>query len=490
MGDSLRVSHSSKSSEPRVITTTKVRKGCLVASVPKGFSKKSLQCIASMKQGILGNGAAGDIGVFLLTTAALEIVRRLSKAKCPFVWHGLQALQLLCYPPLRWIQRWTPFKGLVKNMEALSRPMLALSIATVFSDQSSSNNSYDSQANSESQSQLPSNLSDLDIRSSNEAPKILASKKWLLDLHKEFDKQGLTLPERLDEDELHRFYAAANGEFSRFISSLKKTIHWRQTYSILSQEELEAWSRFVFWHSYDVKLRPCLIIRLGLACSNLNSNNRPLFAKAVVSQIEHGVMNLVDKEHPQITVLMDCKGLSPFGFPMQMMRSCAILLQDHYPRRLGCLAVIRLPAVARVITQTLFQVLKPATRQKLRIIGENYQEVLSEFLQSLPLFLGGMCSCSNCSVLSDVPSGNEEIIQTRPREDIGNDKNEEIIQTCPSVDLKNDANVSSHQFYYHTDTSMSRSTELVIRTIIVVVIFWILISFMQGVHHAGSIPFL
>lgn len=117
MGDSLRVSYSSKSSEPRVITTTKARKGCLVASVPKGFSKKSLQCIASMKQGILGNGAAGDIGVFLLTTAALEIVRRLSKAKCPFVWHGLQALQLLCYPPLRWIQRWAPFKGLVKNME-------------------------------------------------------------------------------------------------------------------------------------------------------------------------------------------------------------------------------------------------------------------------------------------------------------------------------------------------------------------------------------
>lgn len=66
-------------------------------------------------------------------------------------------------------------------------------------------------------------------------------------------------------------------------------------------------------------------------------------------------MNLVDKEHPQITVLMDCKGLSPFGFPMNTMRSCATLLQDHYPRRLGCLTVIRLPAVARVITQTLFQ---------------------------------------------------------------------------------------------------------------------------------------
>lgn len=115
----MRVSYSSKKSEPRVINATKVRKDCLVASLPKDFPKKSLQCIASMKQGILASGVPGDIGVFLLTTAALEVVRRLSKAKCPFVWRGLQALQLLCYPPFRWIQRWAPFKGLVMNMQVV-----------------------------------------------------------------------------------------------------------------------------------------------------------------------------------------------------------------------------------------------------------------------------------------------------------------------------------------------------------------------------------
>lgn len=55
-------------------------------------------------------------------------------------------------------------------------------------------------------------------------------------------------------------------------------------------------------------------------------------------------------------VLMDCHGLSPFGFPIHTMRSCAALLQDHYPNRLGCLMIIRLPQLARVVTQTLFQV--------------------------------------------------------------------------------------------------------------------------------------
>lgn len=86
---------------------------------------------------------------------------------------------------------------------------------------------------------------------------------------------------RFDEDELCRFYVASNGEFSRFVASVKKTIRWRQTYTMLSPHELEEWSSFLFWHGYDVKRRPCLIIRLGLACSNLSSSNKPLFAKAV-----------------------------------------------------------------------------------------------------------------------------------------------------------------------------------------------------------------
>ncbi|KAK2983266.1 hypothetical protein RJ640_009280, partial [Escallonia rubra] len=435
MGDSIRGFHSR---EP---------KSCSVASAKKGLSEKTLKCILSMKQGIQGNGAAGEIGIFLLTTATLEIVRRFSRAKCPFIWRGLQALQLLCYPPFTWMQRWAPFKCLVKSMQPLSRPLLVLSIATVFSDEfacanGTLNSCIDSEASSESQPEPSSELSIPDLRSGDEAPIAIASEKWLLDLLNELDKQGITIPERLDNDELRRFYAAANGDFPRFLSSVKKTIYWRQTYSILPPQELEAWLQLVFWHGCDVNLRPCLIIRLGLACANLRSNDRPLFVRAVVSQIEHGVMHLVNVEHPRITVLLDCDGLSPFGFPMQIMRSCAILLQDHYPRRLGCLMVIRLPRLAQIVTQTLFQVLKPATRKKLRIIGDNYQEVLSEFLQTLPVFLGGKCSCSICSSPGDVQSVKDEISQVKPR-----------------VDTTNGMVVPSQDLYRHIHTYITRNGE-------------------------------
>jgi hypothetical protein len=77
---------------------------------------------------------------------------------------------------------------------------------------------------------------------------------------------------------------------------------------------------------------------------------------ASVSQVEYGVLHLVDRENPQITVLVDCEGLSPLRIPMQILRSCSSILQDHFPNRLGCLFVIRLPAIARVIAQTFIQV--------------------------------------------------------------------------------------------------------------------------------------
>lgn len=75
-----------------------------------------------------------------------------------------------------------------------------------------------------------------------------------------------------------------------------------------------------------------------------------------VSQVEYGVLHLVDASNPQITVLVDCEGLSPLRIPMKMLRSCSSLLLEHFPNRLGCLFIIRLPAIVRVIAQTFIQV--------------------------------------------------------------------------------------------------------------------------------------
>ncbi|KAK9280634.1 hypothetical protein L1049_014330 [Liquidambar formosana] len=489
MGDSMHGSDSSKKSNiTHVVTTKKASNGRLVASGFKAFSKNTFRHIASLNNVSLGRGAAGHAAYFLLKVAALEMFRRFSKAKCPFAWGGLQALQVLCYPPFKWIQKWAPFKGLVKGMQILSRPLLVLSIATTFYDQSECGNetsdsisdshvTNDSNACSEPNSEQSSVQPTLETRICDEAPESTASENWLLQLYKELGIQGISLPERINEDELRRFYAAANGDFSCLLSSIKKTIRWRETYSILSQQELEMWSNMVFWHGFDVKRRPCLFVRLGLACFSLPSYDRPRFAQAVVSQVENGVLHLVDAENPQITVVVDCEGLSPLKFPMQMMRSCSALLQDHFPNRLGCLLVIRLPPVVRVIAQTLIQVLKPVTRQKLKIEGQAYQKVLSEYLQTLPSYLGGKCTCTVCSIISisnmQQPHANKETNNMVPITDNSDDEGLLLPQT------------------YQSDNDMNVNCDQVLRTgIISILMLWVFIAFIAGLYDAESRSFL
>ncbi|XP_051129935.1 phosphatidylinositol/phosphatidylcholine transfer protein SFH9 [Andrographis paniculata] len=386
-------------------------------NVPKSLSSSSgLKSFVNRSQPLrpttshkweIGKGAGSQVASFLIKTIALESIRRFSRSKCPLLWSGLQGLQVLCYPPLNWLQCWKPFGFLIKRMQLISRPLLVLSVVDALSDHSDcsklpSNHTENSPSDDEPQLGSLSPSSSLILHPNpstvNDHPEGLLSIDWLDQLHKELEIQGISLPERLNREELQRFYGAANGDMSNFLSSVKKTISWRETYRILSEEELEIWSNVVFWHGLDVKHRPCLIIRLGMGC-RLPSCNRPQFVQAIVSQVEYGVLHLVSGENPQITVLVDCHGVSPLRFPMQSLRYCCNIFQDHFPNVLGCLIIIRLPSVVRVIAQTFIQVLKPTTKRKLRIEGVTYKKFLSEFFQAVPSYLGGQCTCTGCTKL-------------------------------------------------------------------------------------------
>lgn len=86
---------------------------------------------------------------------------------------------------------------------------------------------------------------------------------------------------RITEDDLRRFYHVANGDFSSFLSSVKRTINWRQNFRFMSIQELEDWSEMVFWHGIDAKQHPCLIIRVQSACSNIMSTERSRLPEVV-----------------------------------------------------------------------------------------------------------------------------------------------------------------------------------------------------------------
>ena len=83
----------------------------LVASIPKQPQVALKRIINADHNRFMGTIC--KTGLFLLKLAILEAVRRFSKAHCPSLWHGLQALQVACLPPLKWLQRWRVFRGLI-----------------------------------------------------------------------------------------------------------------------------------------------------------------------------------------------------------------------------------------------------------------------------------------------------------------------------------------------------------------------------------------
>lgn len=128
MGDTLNYSNSSKNPKPSSLTTgKKAYNKSLVASRPKDFAQKNHERLVSLIHGDFGSSTVGHITFFLLKVAALETVRRFTKSRCPVVWRGLQALQIFCYPPFKWIQKWAPFKGLVKSMQVCHYKFLKFS---------------------------------------------------------------------------------------------------------------------------------------------------------------------------------------------------------------------------------------------------------------------------------------------------------------------------------------------------------------------------
>jgi len=72
--------------------------------------------------------------------------------------------------------------------------------------------------------------------------------------------------------------------------------------------------------------------------------------------VEYGLQNLITTDDPRLTVVMDCRGTSVFGFPVHMLKSCVVLVQEHYPMRLASFFLINAPPLVRAVANAIIQV--------------------------------------------------------------------------------------------------------------------------------------
>jgi hypothetical protein len=341
---------------------------------------------------------AGSVLVFCGKLAALEVLRRGAQTRCRFVWWALQGLAISGAPALSWFRRWTPFRVLADASESFAKPMLFLSLTSVVA------NAYTEARERKSTHKDPTlHLSVVEPTTGEVTEEeVLVHDKLLPSvtlLKQELNKHGVLLCERVDDEEIRRFWLASKGDVVKFVSMMQKTLKWRESHKFMSLSELKDWSPLLFWHLRDSHTRPILIIRLGLTCATITPAQRSLFAQAVLSQVEYGVQNLLSSEDPRLTVVMDCRGTSVFGFPVQMLKSCVALVQEHYPMRLASFFLINAPPLVRVVANAIIQMLRPATREKVRVEGDNYLTTLANAFggcDSVAAVLGGTCACALC----------------------------------------------------------------------------------------------
>lgn len=115
------------------------------------------------------------------------------------------------------------------------------------------------------------------------------------------------------------------------------------------------------------------------------------------------------------------------------------------------------------------QVLKPGTRQKLRIEGQAYLKVLSEFFQSVPAFLGGSCTCPKCGML---------LSGKRRRQTLEEMRKQEISDDALHFELS--------PYDFEVTDLVSCSCEHLRATVIGILMLCIIVAFLAGTYDPYS----
>lgn len=455
----------------------------MVKSLKNAMVATAVQPIVSLKSIRVNRESGSKLLAFGIKVAALEIIRRHTQIRCPPIWAFIQSLPLLQIPPFSWLQHWGPLNYLLIGSQAFSKPIMFLSLANTISDKLDELRTVDEPAtgvietcNDEAFVVDSEAIGPLAIVPTNieREQGTLQAREYAPDdvtlLKRELEKSGVSLPERIGDDELKRFLLAANNNVKRCATLVKRNVRWRETFYFFPQYELEKWSSLVFWHGYDVQMRPCLVVRIGWAYSILKANERPRFAQAILSQVEYGVTHLLQDEDPRITVIIDCEGTPAIGFPINMLKSCCARVQENYPTRLAALFVVNLPPVVRVIAQAIIQVLKPATKRKIFVEGDHSNALVEHYgsPDSMPIFLGGNCACSDCNK-SALTSNKSVRLQLMDNEEALDDDDDDDDESDLD-DLSREGELSAFQRF-----------NSILRAIIVgFLMLWVVISLLAG----------
>lgn len=104
--------------------------------------------------------------------------------------------------------------------------------------------------------------------------------------------------------------------------------------------------------------------------------------------------------------ILDMDGMGPgwfFGKAIELVKRSSAVDQDNYPEMLGVAYLVNAPGVFVLVWNIISKFLDPATRAKVRFLGNVRGRAAHDELvtvlggeDKLPRFLGGACACGGC----------------------------------------------------------------------------------------------
>lgn len=120
--------------------------------------------------------------------------------------------------------------------------------------------------------------------------------------------------------------------------------------------------------------------------------------------------------------------------------------------------------------------LKPVTRKKLKVEGDLFLKVLSEYLEVLPSYLDGKCTCDKCLAIGCLSLSRRRngTVGTESPEDGFDGKDRMSLDTTNETDGA-DSDLNCDQ---------------VLRTVVIsVLMIWVFIALAAGIYDPESRPF-
>lgn len=198
-----------------------------------------------------------------------------------------------------------------------------------------------------------------------------------------FGKTPEKIPFYTSEDHLIRLLVAREFNEKKAFEMWVKWVDWRLEFKVDSMKEsdieVELRSGKAFWHKYDKKKHPCLVVKTKRHYPS--QTDVETMMKFAVHLIETGTKEADKIGDGKVCVLWDRKGFTMKNFDKRflgLIKKLSGVLQDNYAERLDCIYIL----YPNWFFRTMFKILSPfltqRTKDKMKIIN-SYKDLEKHF---------------------------------------------------------------------------------------------------------------